>query len=69
LNHFAQGVKPLSIFLEIPMPPISDAEILYGMYRSCSFGTVPWDELRQEEKNTWEDLADDLAADGWEPTI
>lgn len=47
----------------------SYGNILYDMYANVAPGSLNWSELTQNFRQHWDDLADDLMADGWEPTI
>ena len=48
---------------------VTNGFILYNNYRKLVLGSLPWDELEASSKNAWEDLADQLLAEGWEPTV
>lgn len=48
---------------------VTDGFILYNNYHKLALGSPPWDALEASGQNAWEDLAEQLMAEGWEPTI
>jgi hypothetical protein len=48
---------------------VTDGFILYNNYRKFVLGSPPWDELEASSKNAWEDLANQLLDEDWNPTI
>jgi hypothetical protein len=47
----------------------SYGQVLYDMYQIVNIGTISWDDMSAGERSTWDELAEYLVEDGWEPMV